>query len=434
MTKEIATSYASGTLYYKDLAKYLLTNTENDFGKISHRIVVLNPAEVVASLDSGILQMKPSIVSFYNLLWRSYKDALNNKRKRTINQIAKGSALDDMQPMSKRIKQESPIDSNKSNRVEYLPDYFLKCTSRPAKVAIMLYMTPSYTESIRKTIIFAILNGHMEDMSIRDLVALSCKSVGELRKICPTPTHNEAQRLTMIKALLEIAHITRDRAIAKLAMDVDAQCYLDQIQDILNKQIMNDITVFEPIINKYLKQCIAMNVQDMERQRLHNQFRINAKELIENLIESLPPPTDKGSATANKAVTFDETQTYYHYKGAPNFAQDIVVTNFVHENTTYVIETYNDCLFDVIGSFCEGAVDKTTGTKQSYSDLMLKNKTWEERLSLLPFRAKVKIGEITGKELNNLVGITDVAITWLDKNGFACRRIVRKRDKKPTPA
>lgn len=432
MTKETNLTYTDGIAYYADIKRYLLVNNQNDFGKVSHRLNVLNPEDVVKSLDAlDKDHMKKAIVAFYNLLWRSYKDAVISKRKRSINQTAKGSNSDD-QPITKRIKQENNnIDSTKNTRVEYLPDYFLKCKSKSAKIAIMLYMIPSYTESIRKSIIFSIMNGHMDDKSINDLVELSRKSVGELRKVCPTMTSTEEQRKKIISALIEIGHITRDRSSAKLAFDVSQRGYITLVQNYMERFKINEMTIYEPIINKYLKECIALNNQDLERARIQNQFRTNPEQLISHLIKSLPEPKNKVDATSTKAMIFDESQSYFFYKGVPNFSQEIVVCSFEHENKIYVIETYNDCLFDVIGSFTE-TIDETTGAKHTTCDITLRKKTWEERLKLLPFRTKVSVGSTTGKTLNEFAGVTDVAVSWFDKNGMSCRRIVRKRDKKPS--
>lgn len=434
MTKETNLQYENGTAYYQDIQKYLLTNNESNFGKVSHRVNALNPEDIVASLDGNCSNIKIAVVAFYNLLWRSYKDAVTNKRKRSAQQVVKGAVLTngDEPPLAKRIKQENPMDSTKNTRIEYLPDYFLTCTSKAAKIAVMLYMIPSYTESIRKGIIFAILNGHMDNQSMHDLVELSRKSVGELRKVCPSnATTTEDQRKTMLGALIEIAHITRDRSSAKLAMDISQSGYISLVKNYMLRFNIKEMTIYEPIINKYLKECIALNGQEAERIRLQNQFRINSKDLVMNIIDSLPVPNNKVAATSTKALTFDEDQSYFFYKGVPNFSQEIVVTNFVHDGKTYVIETYNDCLFDVIG-WCNETVDETTGEKQVNSDLILKGKNWQERIHMIPFRTKVLVGPITGKALNEFAGVTDIAISWMDKNGMSCRRVIRKRDKKPT--
>lgn len=452
MTKETTLQYESGTAYYQDIQKYLLTNNESNFGKVSHRVNALNPEEIVASLDGNCSNVKIAIVAFYNLLWRSYKDAVTSKRKRAVQQVVVNKSGittngDEQQPLAKRIKQESPtptttttttttptttMDSVKNSRIDYLPDYFMTCTSKAAKIAVMLYMIPSYTESIRKGIIFAILNGHMDDQTMHDLVELSRKSVGELRKVCPNnATTTEEQRKIMLGALIEIAHITRDRSSAKLAMDISQSGYISLVKNYMLRFNIKEMTIYEPIINKYLKECIALNGQEAERIRLQNQFRINSKDLVMNIIDSLPVPSNKVAATSTKALTFDENQSYFFYKGVPNFSQEIVVTNFVHDGKTYVIETYNDCLFDVIG-WCNETVDETTGEKQLNSDLVLKGKNWQDRINMIPFRTKVLVGPITGKALNEFAGVTDIAISWMDKNGMSCRRIIRKRDKKPT--
>lgn len=435
MTKETNLHYESGTAYYHDIQKYLLTNNESNFGKISHRLNALNPEDIVISLDNNCTNVKMAIVGFYNLLWRSYKDAVTNKRKRSAQHMAKGNVITTTngdEPLAKRIKQENPMDSTKSTRIEYIPDYFLTCTSKAAKIAVMIYMIPSYTESIRKGIIFSILNGHMDDQSIHDLAELSRKSVGELRKVCPTnTTTTEEQRKIMLGALIEIAHITRDRSSAKLAMDISQSGYISLVKSYMDRFNIKEMTIYEPIINKYLKECIALNGQEAERIRIQNQFRINSKDLIMNIIDSLPVPINKVATTSTKALTFDEDQSYFFYKGVPNFSQEIVVTNFVHDGKTYVIETYNDCLFDVVG-WCNETIDETSGEKQLNSDLMLKGKNWQERINMIPFRTKVLVGPITGKALNEFAGVTDIAISWMDKNGMSCRRIIRKRDKKPT--
>jgi len=222
--------------------------------------------------------------------------------------------------------------------------------------------------------------------------------------------------------------MTKDRLCSKLAYELSSKGYISLITDYLKRHNLDELISYEPLINQYIHNHVPLVKQEAERQVIHNQFKESPKSVIQDLLNKLnqqPPPqqTTKNSKEPNKKTVFDSNQVYDYYKGCQNFSRDIVSVAHNHEGLMYYIQTYNDCLYDVIG--CSY---KNPTTDYPHDEIFINTLSWPERLEKLPFRTKVKLSNDSGSVLNEITGNYDIAVSYLDKSsGYVTKRIYKKR-------
>lgn len=344
---------------------------------------------------------KKQFVCFSTVLSVLYKQKSLQLRKVTMNEIKSDP---------KSLKSPRKINGGMS-RVDFVPEVFKRCQSVAAKCAIAMFCLLPYKEAIRRDVLFAVLQKTFD--SVDEVIKLAkdnIKSIKETirgRTSCPDDTCKN-----LIRAILETSEVLRDKSYSKLAMAVHPTIYVYAIKYFIEKKPFSNICPYDALINKYIQTCIASKSQASEREKIVNQFNVNAYAIVENMIDSLPDEND-----TVKSVKFEEGRTYHVFEGPVNFPRDLTYTYKNYNGKYYQIVTYKDCLYDVIGT----------------EDELFSNKTWEERLDSIDYTAKIIIQKKTGKELNEYNGNATLATAWMDDNRFHCKNYTFiKRDQKKT--
>lgn len=434
----ILSKFNSVSDFYKTLRDSLTSKPEKDRPKITKPS---NVKELAKIIDEDQSSFRHSLVTMYSLLIFNYRSRLTHNRQRSL-QRANLKRKHDYDSKKSTNRDDNNAESVKTNRLECLPDFIYNFESHQAKVSVIMYLLQSYPESIKKSLILAILNGHMDNKSVGDLVNLCAKSVSEIRKTIKgyNTDSNETQRKMLIKALIELSEILKDKQCSKLAMEISSSCYITLLKEYLRREILFTIAPFDALISKYVKECIPLHKQDLQRGVIINQFKMNIASTIGNIIENLPPPSSNkvsssssSNSSHNKVNTssFNASQVYQVYRGAPNYVRDIVTTYYDHEGKRYKILTYTDCLYDVIGYVYESTDSK--GEKVVVESRLFDRDTWLERLEKIPYRTKVIVNKMKGQELNEFNSNADVTVSWMNEHGLAMTKTYafKKRDKKP---
>lgn len=420
-------SYADPAEFYKSLKKRQQNSTKERTAMPSNQKQIVNAADssvIDESLKTLVKNFKPSFVIFSILLNAAFKNKITEYRKNSLNaarenNVKRSSSDDDNTDDNKEyvnIKSKNISSSLKVSREDCIPDSIRECQSNVAKAAVAMFCMHSSNEILRKKALFHILNGECKTMNeVMDLV----KSTKEtIRKLQPKEIMPEIQQL-VIQGFMELAEITRDKSHSKFAMAINEAVYILSVKYYLEKNTFTTICPYDALIARYLKACIAPISIDNEQLIIQNQFQINPKSTITYLLDSLPTKCNNREGT--KSVRFDETIVYEAYKGAPNYNQNLIITNITYENKIYRIITYNDCLYDVIGC----TIDVNNSDSQCNiiprESILYNNLSWSERLTLIPYRAKIELSTITGKELNDFKGSATITLSWMEK-GLECSK------------
>ncbi|AYP97917.1 GrBNV gp83-like protein-like protein [Mauternbach virus] len=415
-----------------------------------------NEKNFIMKIDSIKDEFKVPFVATYALLNNAYKMEVSSKRAKLMKQNIQ------LMKETNKVKTRSDV-SLKLNKFDFIPNHFNDCSSLPIKIAVALFLKPSCTESLKRDFVFSLLNDTEVIKDVNDVIALCfIPTIGGIReyiKKVNNVSSTEKQRKNIICGLIESAEILKDRSSAKLAICISQNGYITLLTSYLEIGKLKSIIPFEPLINLYIKESIAKYTQEEERLKLYNQFKIDPEATIKDVINGLPPPPpNKVSNSSTKSMVFKNDQMYEYYKGVPNYTRDIITTYHSEGGRRYRIQTYNDCLYDVIGYTSENVYsnDQTittsnnpnngttkningnvnnNGTHQyNYPDHELYDRlSWSDRLNMVHFRTKIRIQQADSKELNEYCGNpTDITISWFDENGTCCSKTValKKSDAK----
>lgn len=358
-----------------------------------------NLHDTVAAFDEHS-SFKKQFIGFSTVLTVLFKQKTLQLRKLNMNEIKANP---------KSLKSPGKTNSGMS-RVEFVPDVFKRCKSNAAKSAVAMFCLLPYKETIRRDVLFAILQDTFD--SVGDVIKLAKDNVKNIKDTIHGRTScSDETRKTLIQAVLETSDVLRDKSYSKLAMAVHSKIYVLAIKYYIEKKPFATICPYDALINKYIQTCIASKWQTSEREKIVNQFDVNAYAIVENMIDSLPGDND-----TVKSVKFEEERAYYVFEGPVNFPRDLTYTYKNYNGKYHQIVTYKDCLYDVIGT----------------EDELFSNKTWEERLGSIDYTAKIIIQKKTGAELNEYNGNATLATAWMDDNRFHCKHytFVKREHKK----
>ncbi|AUQ43970.1 putative gp83-like protein [Esparto virus] len=402
---------------------YKLVKSQCILGKLPK---VESDSQFISKLDKMSDDLKIPLVSAFVMLNNAYKSELSLNRAKTIKQNIHSR---DGSVAAKRPRVELSA-SPKLNKLDFISSHFSKCTSKAIKIAVALFLRPSYSEPLKRDFIFSILNDDSSEQKVSDIIELCQDNIGKSREYIKDINNlntTEKQRKQLICALIELSEILRDRSCAKLAMCISLNGYISLIRQYLEHDHLKLITPFEPLINLYVKESIAKFTQNEERTKIQNQFKVNPKTTIQDVINGLPPVPSKVTNLSTKACVFKPDQIYQYYKGAVNYTRDITTTYHNENGRRYRIQTYNDCLYDVLGCAIE-YMDTSSPNQQSpraFEYELYDKMSWIERLNLIRFRTKILIEEAKGSELNEYQGAsTDMTISWFDDNDISVSKTI----------
>nr|AKH40369.1 putative gp83-like protein [Kallithea virus] len=394
-----------------------------------------NNEEFITTLDRVEDDFKIPFISTYVLINNAYRHELSSNRAKSIKQNI--HAIRE----AKDVKIRTEVTA-KVNKFEFIPSHFYTCSSKAIKVAVALFLRPAYTETLKRDFIFSLLNHHSKTHTVSDVIDLCQKTIGDVRAFIKTVGNlntTEKQRKQLICGLIECSELLRDRLCSKLAISVSLNGYISLISLYLKHGHLKNVIPFEPLINLYVKESIAKCTQEEERVKILNQFKVDPVATIDDVIKGLPPAPNKVSNSSTKSCVFKPDQNYQYYKGAPNYTRDIITTYHIEHGRRYRIQTYNDCLYDVLGytleapNFLEATHSPTTNGISAIEHEIYDRMSWSDRLNLIRFRTKIRIEDAKGSELNDYHGnSTDITISWFDDNEISCSKTIslKKSDNK----
>lgn len=361
-----------------------------------------NLPDTVVAFDKNNGPFRKTFIGFSTMLAVLYKQKTLQQRKVNLKKIKENPNL-----------LKTPGKTNGSvSRVDIVSDVFQRCKTPAAKSAIAMFCLLPYKEAIRRDVLFAIMHGAFDSVGdIIELVKDNVKNIKERIKgksSCP----DDGPGLTvLIKSILETSDVLHDKSYSRLAMAIHPETYVTVVKEYVEKKRFATICPADALINKYIQTCIASKSQASEREKIINQFNVNASAIVDNMINSLPDDNE-----TLKSVKFEEGRTYYVFEGPVNFPRDLTYTYKIYNGKLHQIVTYKDCLYDVFGT----------------KDELFSNKTWQERLDSIDYTAKIIIQKKTGAELNEYNGNATLATSWMENNRFHCKNytFIKRENKK----
>nr|DBA13098.1 TPA: gp83-like protein [Oryctes rhinoceros nudivirus] len=385
-----------------------------------------------SSMDRG--KEKEFLVAASYLLAKFYKNKLWAIRSKNLKLYAKQAAraqnpkLTPTSSSDSELSDKKPSRGFKVNKLDCITDSFSRCTSTQIKLAVAIFLSSNFVDSIRREFINTIVSDVNNEKSVEYIVEMFMHPQQSVVKVREYINSVEARGLDkssekyIICALIELSELLNDKSYCKLAFEVNSSRYIQLAQKYLESSLIRSIVPFEPAINKYLKTSIAQCSQSAERKIVYNQFKTDPIGAIAVVIRGLPEPKKKSlSRVSDKLRVFNPDEIYQCHKGPVGYTRDIVATYHRVGYDLYKILTYSDCLYDVIGRTTElpdqsGLVTRT--------DELFNKISWSDRLKLLPeFRAKVAINSISGSELNEYTGnSSDITVSWFNEDGLSCSK------------
>lgn len=360
-------------------------------------------------------------------LFNSYKNAINEQRRKTLKIIKDKNGSP---------KKMSSGDTGKIDHESCIPSEYMKCRSPTAMAALTLYFLCNERVKIRKNMLYAALSG--EYSSVADLTRAIRKMQTELGKEKNTPIYDDPPDEMMprlIQTLLECSELVKEKSPARLACDLDELAYIKAVYYYLDRQTFKTMYPFEPLKSKYLKGCVGQMYIKAENDKLINQHKVDPQRTIKFMLDHLGNASNQanGSQSLRKTrsipIKFDPDYEYKVFVGPINYQTNLMITNYQHKSRVYRIVTYNDCLYDVIGSHLESH----NGNDQRSDAQIYSSMPWDERLELLPYRAKIELRTMAGEELNNFQGYATLTISWMDNDLEYSKTIEFRSSKRKAP-
>ncbi|KAI5630587.1 OrNVorf54-like [Venturia canescens] len=392
MTDSIKT-FETAEEYFSYIKKHDTSKSKLDIPTNLHTII--------ASFDQ-CKSPKKQFAGISVLLGLMYKRKIRQQRKDNLNDVRSNHTQ--IKAPKLPLKQDSNLC-----RSAFVPDEFKQCSSPFVKGAIAMFCLQSSKESIRRDLLFAILQGAIVQND--DILNLARESFHSIREtISENYAVNDETKKQIICGMLVTSDVLREKSYSKLAMTVDPKIYILVIKHFTERSQFNTIFPYTALITKYISTSIASKFQASERDKILNVFNVNAKSIVRIMIESLPNDRQM------KSVKFDENMKYFVFRGPTNFPKDIVYSYINFNGKIYQVATYKDCLYDVFGN----------------EDELFNKHTWHQRLDSIDYRTKIIIEEMSGAELNNLSENATVAISWMEDGMFRYKThtFVRREIKK----
>lgn len=424
--------------------------------------------------------------------------------KATANWLkANGKSLNNVEHFEPTKVDKNGFSSNgnsKLSKFETLPDYIMKSTAPMLKLSALLFALNRYSDSLNRDIVCSLVSLFNEDDSgnfndelgsVASVVELCLMDSNKMRQWLAAkdaPPLERIPRKLLICGLLEISELLRDRPCAKLAMDISMTGYMSLCQEYIKKNYLHSVVPFEPLINRYIKECIARCDQEQTRTTILNQFAVNPLHTVQRVVEKLEPAlqanranvsTNNGAGNEQKSQSgvnaLNDDTIYECFEGPVNYTRDIISTYYVSDNKRYRILTYNECLFDMLGftsntpkvgmnsqspanihnkevlmheralhemrHIGDNSADEEHKNKEnldrffentmSCGTMLLDKLSWSERLNYLPeLRARVLIKQMSGKQIKEMNINADVTVQWLDPSNISCTRTFSLKKKK----
>lgn len=344
---------------------------------------------------------------------------------------------------------------NKNGKIA-AAEIFENCKSPTVRGAVALFCLPkTLNRELKLKIIVAFLTGDNNECKVLDVCrntslhdkyknyTITWKTPSEIYE---SQSVNQWMRLS--RAILQIADYTDNKALSQFAKNFDRFSYYKNLMFFLKKNITS-VVIYEPLINVYLKQCVAPIEASKTKTKLLLQFKINPHDVVTRIMEQLPiherAPIDTSMLMDAKQVTLRSSESsvkpvkaldeshiqyykpnriFYVFIGDPNYQALIGIDNISTPQGIKHVQKIMHCVYDVIE-----VLDLQSKQTQSLMHL-----TWPQRLELVDSHAKISLIEMTGEALLNYKNTTDKAqaITFSclnDDNLSTTQTVIIKADK-----
>lgn len=498
----ITSAASSPTIHPDNLVDYYNYLKLGDWTKVRPKLPELNE-ELLENLEQADRErcFKKGFVGVLSYMITLTKEKSSQQRKETI--IEKNAAGQTTTTTTTATSKDSNKKNESSNnlvsltKINSVPKALRRCTSRTVKAALAMFCTQgAASDSFRRDFLLAIIKDQFRDVA--DITEYMRERTDELKSrvekcvkmehvggsggggggrlnVNDVATDNEdgsgggettesrngvpvidKKKLSgIIKCLLEVSDIMREKSYSKLAIVVDRNicvsvllnCTIGRpsgasvaerkivdavetslISDRLDRHPFKTICPYEGLINLYVNECIPKKRQSEERSSItRNKFHVNPYATVLDMVKELPriESFDGSSSSSSSSsggsgddrkkksgsggrIRFNPKTLYHVYVNESNFVRHLIHTFTRYNGKIYFVITYRDCLFDVIGHD-----DESGQNRQLYYD-----KTWQERLDSLPGPTRIILHEKHGNELNDYSERAVMGISWME-NGLS---------------
>lgn len=398
------------------------------------------------------------------LLWLSYRAKLREQR-RNANFAATASAGRKRSADGERKLADdesacngygnATVKSEKITKPNCVPDYAKHCSSGVIRSAATLFcisgggfaasVVAGAREAIKiRAVLYALYNddGLTTGAMVERLMGMSRNELRQLPLPGPDKSYTNKSQQMLVQTLMELSETLADKSYGKLAAALNEDMYIALTQIYIKHGVFATVYPYEHLFQRYLKECVAPKRIDEEQRKIQKQFAVDPKSIITFVLAELQEAGERRSQKRAKRSTgglqeqhavFVERETYEVFRGPLNYRNDLVMRNVRHGDRFYWVITYNDCLYDVIGSSvdpksAEQATATAAGGAAGERDMRLYNHLpWSSRLKLIPFRGKITLQSMTGEALNRFQGAASLTVSWME-NGYETNRTVNVRN------
>lgn len=438
-----------------------------------------NPSELIRRIETDSIEMprnelpvsfKEAFTVTTYLMWLSYRAKLREQRKaiaatslqtfagkkRSFNGERKEN--DDKTSDNVGVDQTVTIKSEKLTKLNCVPDYARNCRSGVIRAAATLFCLSGSNfaaqlagarDSVKLRAFLQALyaeDGLTTSETVERILGMSRNELRQIPMPGPEVPYGEQTQRLIVQTLMELSETLADKSYGKLAAALNEEAYIKLTRIYITHGVCGTVYPYEHLFQRYLKECVAPKRVEQEQKMIMKQFAVDPKSIITFILDEIEEAGQrrekkrvKRSAGATEAnAVFVESEKYEVFRGPINYRNDLVMRNIRHGDRFFWVITYNDCLYDVIGS----SVDPNAATGQpeqngvehaltqhnKQRDMRVYNHLpWSSRLKLVPFRGKIGLQKMTGEELNRFQGSASLTVSWME-NGYETNRTVNVRN------
>lgn len=331
------------------------------------------------------------------------------------------------------VDMEKEDVSEKVDKYECIPDVIRKSKSSFVQSMIIMYMLHHIRPEYQNILLLHMLENN-KDLDIVNLRKLTARTTLTNADLVPYQypnirTVDKKVIKSLVHSMFVLSALINDRVFSYRAGLMNLPLYLEICLEFSTRDVMTKITPFEYLIHVFLNECVPRKDKDIEKSRIHNQFKGSKKLLLATLVEHVRKAV-RPEKTAKRIpnVNVEPDQEYEVYIGPLNYLNNLKVGYLEHGNRTYTVVFYNDCLYDVTNSFITPKYnDGEIGDKQLYLDL-----PWSHRLNLVDYRSKIELEPIRGDEISRMVINATLTLSWQGDDSYMRMRSINLRTDKST--
>lgn len=324
---------------------------------------------------------------------------------------------EDKEAKTKKSKSEIAI-AIKSN-CNHVPDKTHDYTSLTARIATYLFCLREKNDASVIPGLSAIVNNQYKTVS--DILELCRTPPTDLKRILSETKACNLDKLNIMQSILRIGDLLHDRTLSYVFMHYSYEKYKVYCSTAVAKNVYGTSHPYWALIQLYLKTCVLRFEQRTTQQSLIRQFKINPAESLNHVMSQLDRKEQAERAQreqgTGKAYKFDPEQMYTVYESDKPFSSRIVTSSLKCDGKVYSVQTYDNCLFNVLGTETESFM----------------NMSWMDRLEAINVQMpRIVLKNRQGDKLNRINRTAYMAVSWMNDGAFnmICVKKQPKRDNK----